>query len=189
MPTTWSDLTKPEYKNQVSVASPLVSGAMAVILGAMAHDPRYGWDYFRKLKDNGVLVLQDVPDTARAAASGERPLGMTLTMYKYQPELVHSPIKVIYPSDGVVLIASPFGIFKDAPHPNAARLLDRFLLSSEAQAVLAEHGIYPARLDVAAPQGMPALKDLQAKAIIPDIPWIAANEDKLKTQWREIFGH
>jgi iron(III) transport system substrate-binding protein len=189
MPTSWQDLTKPIYKNEVALASPLVSGSMAVIAGALIHDPHYGWAYFEKLKENGALVLQDVPDTARAAASGQRALGVTLTMYKYEPGLTNAPLKVIYPADGTVLISSPFGIFRQAPHPNAARLLYRFLLSAPAQMVLSNHGIYPARLDVPPPAGMPSLQELQKGAIIPDIDWIAANETAMKMKWRAVFGH
>lgn len=189
MPTSWLDLTKSIYENQVALASPLVSGSMADIVGAMVHNPRYGWDYFRKLKQNGALVLQDVPDTARAAASGQRDLGVTLTMYKYEPGLENAPIKVIYPSDGTVLISSPFGIFRQAQHPMAARLLYRFLLSKSAQQVLSNHGIYPARLDVSPPSGMPSLAELKKTAILPDADWVAANQVKIKMQWRAIFGH
>lgn len=188
-PTSWNDLTKPEYKDQVAIPSPLVSGSMAVIVGTMVHDKRYGWDYFRKLKNNGALVLQDVPDTARAAASGERALGVSLTMYKFQPELAASPVKIVYPDDGSVLMPSPFGIFKSAPHPAAARLLERFLLSTEAQQVLADHGIYAARSDVPPPKGMPPLADLQAKGLMPDISWLSLNQNQLKSEWRNLFGH
>jgi iron(III) transport system substrate-binding protein len=189
IPTSWHDLTKPIYKDQIALASPLVSGSMADIVGAMVHDPKYGWDYFRKLKRNGALVLQDVPDTARAAASGQRDLGVTLTMYKYEPALENAPIKIIYPSDGTVLISSPFGIFRQAQHPMAARLLYRFLLSKPAQQILSNHGIFPARLDVPPPAGMPSLAELKKTAIIPDANWVAANQTDIKMKWRALFGH
>ncbi|GAB4205903.1 MAG: hypothetical protein Fur0019_08450 [Tibeticola sp.] len=77
---TWSgvksfaDLTKPALEGKVAIASPLVSGSTHVIDGALWKDPRFGWKYFEQLKKNDLLVLNDVPDVARAVASGERAL-------------------------------------------------------------------------------------------------------------------
>ncbi|MGC8701425.1 MAG: substrate-binding domain-containing protein [Thiomonas sp.] len=128
---SFADLANPAMKGKICIASPLISGSTNIIDSALWKDPRFGWKHFEKLKKNEVLVLNDVPDVARAVASGERAAGISLSLYKYQPE------------------------FAKAPHPNAAKLFYRFLLSPVAQTVLSEAGIYPARTDLPAPNGLP----------------------------------
>ena len=183
---SFADLAKPEMKGKISIASPLISGSTNIIDGALWNDPRFGWKYFEQLKKNNVLVLGDVPDVARAVASGERAAGISLTMYKSQPEFQNSPMQIVMPSEGAVPVASPLGIFAKASHPAAAKLFYRFLLSPLAQTVLSEAGIYPARADVPAPTGLPELAQLHQ--IQPDFSWIAEHQRANQQQWRELFG-
>ena len=56
IPTSWEDLTKPKYKGKIAMPNPMLSGTAYVMVGAMALDPRFGWDYFKKLKANGLRV-------------------------------------------------------------------------------------------------------------------------------------
>ena len=64
-PAGWADLADPKYKGKVAMASAIVSGSTTVMVSGLVHDAGLGWPYFQKLKDNGVLILQDVPDAAR----------------------------------------------------------------------------------------------------------------------------
>jgi iron(III) transport system substrate-binding protein len=185
-PQSFAELTKPEYKGKVVIASPLVSGSTNIIDGVLWKDPRFGWDYFDALKKNDVLVLNDVPDVARSVASGERAVGISLTLYKYQPEFKDSPMEIVFPSEGAVAVPSPVGILDKSPHPAAAKLFYRFLLSPPAQAVLAESGIYPARNDAPPPAGLPPLKDL--KSLTPDPDWILQHKQENTARWRQTFG-
>jgi iron(III) transport system substrate-binding protein len=183
---SFADLTSPALKGKICIASPLISGSANIVDGALWKDPRFGWKYFEQLKQNDVLVLNDVPDVARAVASGERAAGISLTMYKYQPEYQKSPMQIVLPAEGAVPVASPLGIFAKAPHPAAAKLFYRFLLSQEAQTVLSETGIYPARTDAPAPVGLPPYPQL--KTLLPDYDWIAANQREDQQRWRQLFG-
>lgn len=185
-PTSFGDLTKPEYKGRIAIASPLISGSTNIVDGAMLKDPRFGWPYFEALKKNDVLVLGDVPDVARSVASGERAVGISLTLYKYQPEFKNSPMEIVFPSEGAVLVPSPVGVLAKSPHPAAAKLFYRFLLSPAAQAVLAESGIYPARGDAPPPAGLPPLKGM--KTLDPDPDWIITHQQENNARWRQTFG-
>jgi iron(III) transport system substrate-binding protein len=116
-PKSFSDLVKPEYKGKVAIASPLVSGSTNIIDGALLKNPNFGWAYFEGLKKNDVLVLPDVPDVARSVASGERAAGISLTLYKYQPEFKNSPMEIVFPSEGAIPVASPVALLAGSPHP------------------------------------------------------------------------
>jgi iron(III) transport system substrate-binding protein len=185
-PRAFADLAHPSLKGKIAIASPLISGSTNIIDGALWKDPRFGWKYFEALKKNDVLVLNDVPDVARSVASGERAAGISLTLYKYQPEFQNSPMEIVMPSDGAVPVASPLGVFAQAPHPAAAKLFYRFLLSPLAQNVLSEAGIYPARDDVPAPRGLPPYGALHT--LLPDPAWIEAHARENQQRWRELFG-
>lgn len=183
---SFADLTDPAMKGKICIASPLISGSTNVMDGALWHDPRFGWNYFEQLKNNGVLILNDVPDVARAVASGERAAGISLSLFKYKPEFLNSPMQVVIPTEGAITMPSPLALFEQAPHPAAAKLLYRFLLSPEAQGVLSDAGIYPARTDVAPPKGLPAFSAL--KKLEPDFAWIETNRVENQAKWRALFG-
>jgi len=185
-PKSFADLIKPELKGKIAIASPLISGSTNMIDGALLKDPKFGWAYFEGLKRNDVLVLPDVPDVARSVASGERAAGISLTLYMYQPEFAKSPMEIVFPAEGSVPDASPVGLLAGGPHPAAAKLFYRFLLSQTAQSVLAETGIYPARNDTPPPAGLPPLKEL--KTLEPDSDWILAHQQENNERWRRIFG-
>jgi iron(III) transport system substrate-binding protein len=42
-----------------------------------------------------------------------------------------SPVKIIYAKEGTPFVTSPTAIFKDAPHPNAARVFQNFLYTPQ----------------------------------------------------------
>jgi iron(III) transport system substrate-binding protein len=186
-PKRLADLVKPEYKGKIALASPLVSGSMNIMVAEIVKDPRFGWPFFEKLKANDALVLNDVPDVARSVASGERAVGLTLAQYRFQPEFKDSPLKMVIPEEGGLLITSPLGIIKGSPHPNAARLLERFLISEGAQSVLTEVGIYPVRANAEPPTGLPKLGTF--KTINPDPEWTIAHQAEMTQKWRQLFGH
>jgi iron(III) transport system substrate-binding protein len=52
-----------------------------------------------------------------------------------EKELEGLPLKTVVPSEGAVYVLYQTAIFKNASHPNAARLFMDFLLSDEAQAI------------------------------------------------------
>ena len=59
-PTSWKDLIRPEVKGQVTMPSPLYSGAAALHLGAVTRTEGLGWDYYERPwlhRDDRLLPL------------------------------------------------------------------------------------------------------------------------------------
>jgi iron(III) transport system substrate-binding protein len=78
-------------------------------------------------------------------------------------------------------------VTKDAPHPNAARLFQDFLMSQESQQIQATNFAYhSARTDVELPAGVPKLKDIN----LIDINWrdAQAKRKEYTEDWKEIMG-
>jgi ABC-type Fe3+ transport system substrate-binding protein len=85
------------------------------------------------------------------------------------------------------VIGLTFGtaVAKDAPHPNAARLFNDFLLSREGQEVTAAAGYYSPRTDVSSP----ILKEAPAKTKIIPLPMsLAPRYNEYFRTYRKIMG-
>jgi hypothetical protein len=73
-----------------------------------------------------------------AGSDARMGLSFTSAWNEHKPE---APVEPVYPTEGTPLITAPSGIFQSAPHPNAARLLQSFLSSLEAQQLLVERSL------------------------------------------------
>jgi iron(III) transport system substrate-binding protein len=85
------------------------------------------------------------------------------------------------------IIGLTFGsaVVKDAPHPNAARLLSDFLLSREGQEIMAAAGYFSPRSDVSSP----ILKEAPAKTKIVPLPMtLASRYNEYFQMYRKVMG-
>ena len=81
------------------------------------------------------------PRTPKSIASGERAVMVDGNEYNMFIEIdAKSPVKIIYPKEGTPFVHSPTAIFADAPHPNAARVLQNFLYTAKVQQLLVNEG-------------------------------------------------
>ena len=116
-------------------------------------------------------------------------MGITIdfTVRKLLKENPGAPIDYIYPKDGVVLVPSPIAIFKDIPHPQAAILFVRYILSKRGQTLLRDlGGFMPVRLDVNPPERITSITQL--KVIPSDKEWIREQKDYIISKFIEIYG-
>jgi len=138
-PTSFADLLKPEYKNQVAInGNPTQASAAfsAVFASALANGGSLdnitpGVSYFKKLHSVGNFV----PVTASAATmeSGQTPI-IVWWDYLLASEIGPSVkgLKIVIPSDASYAAYYDQAISKSAPHPAAARLWEEFLYSQAA---------------------------------------------------------
>src|SRR5262249_5783216 len=95
------------------------------------------------------------------------------------------PIKTLYPSDGVFVIPSPTSVVKNSPSPNAAKLFAEFMIGDVAQKIFPADGGYSSRIDIAAPQGPPILK--QCKIFSAHNDKIEKERARIKRRLNEFF--
>ncbi len=167
-PKTWKDLLNPKWKGKMVTAHPGYSGVIMTHVLALVN--LYGWDYFRDLAKNSVLIVQSANDPAGVVASGERPIGVNGSEYfYYKTKKQGNPVQIVYPREGIPLIVSPVAIAKDAPHPNAAKLFSEFIFAKESQQLLADReGLYTGHPEVTYPADKPKLKDLKLLSVDGD---------------------
>jgi iron(III) transport system substrate-binding protein len=95
-----------------------------------------------------------------------------------------APIEWIAP-EPVIGLTFGTAVVKDAPHPNAARLFNDFLLSREGQEIIAAAGYFVPRTDVASP----ILKETPAKTKIVPLPMsLAPRYNEYFQSYRKLMG-
>src|SRR5205814_2046911 len=158
-PTSYADLLDPKWKGKMAKAHPGYSGT--ALTGTYAISKAIGWDYLEKLSKQGIQQLQSTTATPKSIASGERLVMVDGNEYNMFIEIdAKSPVKIIYPKEGTPFVTSPSAIFAEAPHPNAARVLENFLFTAKCQQLLVnEGGLRSVHPDVKEPADRTRLKD------------------------------
>ncbi len=185
IPTSWEDLTDPKYKGKIAMPNPMLSGTAYVAVGALAD--KLGWDYFKRLKDNGLRVEEGNSAIQNKLLTGEYKAAIILeeNILKLQ-ETKHEPLKVCYPKEGCILINSPIGIMKATKNPTGAKALVDWWLSPAGQKAVTAGWMHSVRDDVEPPHGAPALKTLLPNAIKVDWDKLAKDESEIKEKFRTI---
>jgi iron(III) transport system substrate-binding protein len=186
-PTSYLDLLDPKWKGKLVKSHPGYSGTS--LTGTYAIVKALGWDYLEKLSKQGVQQLQSTTATPKSIASGERAVMVDGNEYNMFIEIdAKSPVAIIYPKEGTPFVTSPTAIFADAPHPNAARVLQNFLYTAKIQQLAVNEGgtrsLHP---DVKDPAGRVPLAQIK---ILPDdpatmLPLVA----DIKKRYTALFGN
>ncbi|HET9680582.1 MAG TPA: ABC transporter substrate-binding protein [Candidatus Limnocylindrales bacterium] len=174
VPQDWSDLLKPDYKNQVALAGdPTVSNqaisgvwAAGIANGGSLDNAQPGLDFFKQLNDAGNFV-PIISKTANVA-SGETPIRIAWTYNALadKDQLAgNPPITVVVPKSGRFGGMYVQAISAYAPHPNAAKLWMEFLYSDQGQNIWLKGYCNPIRYDAMVKAGT---VDPAAQAKLPD---------------------
>src|SRR6266481_4448078 len=180
------NLLDPKWKGKMVTAHPGYSGVIATHVLALVH--LHGWDYFKQLAQNQLMLVQSANDPSTVVTSGERVVAVNGGDYSaYQLKKKGNPIEIVYPKEGVPLVVSPTAITSFAPHPSAARLFTDFTFTREVQQVMADsEGLYTGHPDVTYPADKPKLKDLKLLTVTPEE--LEKRNEELKKRFVEFFG-
>jgi len=186
-PTGYMDLLDPKWKGKLVKSHPGYSGTS--LTGTYAIVKLLGWDYLEKLSKQGVQQLQSTTATPKSIASGERAVMVDGNEYNMFIEIdAKSPVKIIYPKEGTPFVTSPSALFAEAPHPNAARVLENFLFTAKIQQLTVNEGgtrsVHP---DVKEPAGRTPLNSVKILTDDPVamLPQIA----EIKKRYTALFGN
>jgi iron(III) transport system substrate-binding protein len=184
VPTTWSDLKQPKYKGLMVMPDPSFTAIQLVVVGMLSRT--LGWDFYQALRANDTMIVQGHQQVFSTMQQGERVIGAEGADPRSFADGHEVPNqKLIYPTEGVFIVSSPTAVIKGARSPNAAKLFAQFMISPEAQKMIAAAGIHAARIDVAPPPGQPALSSV--KFLPVDLDLIEEHGRELKTRFAEIF--
>ena len=146
------DFLKPMFAGSVITCYPADDDATLYLFYNIIQ--KYGWGWMDKYMANKPNFVQGHLPVARSVADGETAVTFdaSSTAWEFQKQ---GKLKAMWPDeDGAALFTLTGGIFKDAPHPNAAKLYESWFLAREQQANL---GNFSPRADAPPPEGFKPL--------------------------------
>ena len=179
-PRSWQDLFKPAFKGAYGIANPALSGTAYVSVAML--EKAFGWEYFQKLKANGAKMGKGSGQVVDDTASGDLVASLAVDYITNDKIEKGATLALAYPPE-LLVIPSPVTIFKGTPNLEAAKKFVDFLLSKEAQDIIAAEGTLPVRSDVQvqAKFNLPKPQDALTRGIKVDYPqMIVVKEETIK---------
>ena len=165
-PTSLKTLvTDPKWKGKVVISRPTrggtSSGALMNVVNAV------GRDFIKSARERDILLTLGNEAAIASVVSGERAVSWGVSGYRaIEAKAEGSPIELIVWDEGLALAQFIGVVPAKAPHPNAARLLLRWMMTPEGQELLVKTvNQYSARKDVTTtPLAQPPLSALKINA-------------------------
>jgi len=189
-PKSYDDLLDPKWKGKmawsVSPDPTSVPGFVGVILSEYGRDK--GIEYLKKLTTQNIAPLQASPrQVVDMMMAGEYAVGVHVNNSHVQiSKQQGAPVEWVQMQPAIAFF-SIIGMTKDAPHPNAGKLLVDFLVSKEGQQLYADADYLPVDPDV--PPRDPAMrpdgKTWRANYLMPDE--VEEKSSEWYKIWQDIF--
>ena len=186
-PAGWDTIaTDPLYKNSFGIADPALSGTAFMSIALL--EKQFGWDYIVRLHDNGTTkskgsgrVIDDTADGVLNACLGVD----YITAGKIDKG---APLKMVYPHE-LLMVPSPVAIFKDADHKDAAKKFVDYLVTQEAQQMVANAGTVPVRRDIQMPEkyNLPNPEDALNNGIKINYAEVLEQKDDIVKKFSNLF--
>jgi iron(III) transport system substrate-binding protein len=158
------DLADPRWRGQVAIADPRFGSTSfhVAALYAMAGDDKMD-DFFRRLKANGVRVVDGNSVVRDLVARGEVKVGLTDTDDVNVAIEDGQPIAMVLPDAdglGVPVMPNMVSFIANAPHPDEGRRLIDYLLSADVERQLAQSEAVqiPLHAGIQGPKNIPAIE-------------------------------
>lgn len=191
MPTSWNDLTKPEYKGEIMMSDPAVSGtSYAIVKGILDQKgTNAGWNYWKKVNNNISFYSKRGKDPQEKVTSGEFAIGLIPVDQMAFKNAKQNDLKVIYPSDGVPWVPEGVAIFKNAPSQQVAKSFINFMLEPENMKELAKIDGKDTDQII-----MPGVKGLnlglkKSDLIKENLTTFGSNRQSILNKWAKMVGN
>jgi len=166
-PATWRDLLAKEYNGAFSIADPSLSGTSFVSVAMLKE--AFGDQFFTDLRKNGAIIGKGSGQVVDDTASGELAACLGVDYITFDKVDKGATLAMAYPKE-ILLIPSPIAILKDTRAlPAAQRFID-YMMTKDAQQIVADNGTLPVRNDVAVSTkyNLPKIADAMANGIKVD---------------------
>jgi len=183
IPETWEDLLDPNYRRSVVMANPASgnSGLMAVMGILEKYGEQIGWQYLDALHRNIVFYPQEEGDVCKLVDQGDYAIGIARTFDNL------GKIEMVYPDgpSGWELTVSAL-VRKDPIKPAARTFLDWSTSEATMRLYARKAALTAVNTGLPVPAGYPL--DPEARLIERNIPWSAANRERILDEWLRRYG-
>ena len=187
-PTSWADLTKPEFKGTLTMPHPASSGTGFLMVSAWLQmmGEEKGWAFMDALHQNMGVYTHSGSKPCRQAGAGEFPVGLSFEYRANKTKKDGAPIDIIFPKEGLGWDVEATGVMKTTKKLEAAKALADWSVTKKA------NELYAANFAVLAlPQVQERLEfvpsDLEKMLAKNDFVWAAANRDRILTEWARRY--
>lgn len=187
-PTSWHDLTKPEYKGKVVMPHPASSGTGYLMVAAWLQmmGEEKGWAYMDKLHENIAVYTHSGSAPCVQAAKGERLVGIGFDMRGASEKTKGAPIDLILPKEGAGWDMEASSIVKGTKNLEASKKVMDWVASKQANEIYAKYYALVAHPEVkAAPANYPG--DAEAKMVKNDFAWMADKRESILKEWSKRY--
>ena len=183
-PKTYTDLLTARYLGKLVVAHPGFSGGGLTAIFLLANT--LGWPFFEQFARQGVLQVQSAAEAVDKISSGERSamlFGSEQAALRIRAQ--GGPVNLVYPTDGTAVVPTATAVMREAPHPNAARLLATWMVGKEAQELIVAAGARSFHPEIREPTGRMSINGI--KLLVPDPILLSAEADLVKHFFAQLF--
>ena len=133
-PTSWKDLTKPEYKGQIIMPNPNSSGTgfLDVSSWLQMFGEEGGWSYMDALHENIARYTHSGSAPCKLAAAGETTVGVSFAFRGAKSKAAGAPIEIIVPTEGVGWDMEATAIVAGTDDLDAAKTLVDWTITKKA---------------------------------------------------------
>ena len=191
-PRSVLDLADPKWRGQVAIADPRFGSTSfhVAALYAIAGDEKMD-DFFRRLKANGVRVVDGNSVVRDLVARGDVKVGLTDSDDVNVALEDGQPIAMVLPDKeglGVAVMPNMVSLIANAPHADEARRLIDYLLSADVERQLAQSEAVqiPLHPGVPGPKNIPAIATFTPMTL--DYAKAAARVEDVTNRLATILG-
>ena len=143
------------------------------------------WKYFDKLVENASSIPDSGSSPTKAVAMGEAEIAVGFDFMAYEQQNNGESVDFIVPDKTPVLV-NPASLIENGPNPEGGKKFIDFLLSDDAQQILADWYHIPITDNVESKTPI-SLESVKASAVNLDIDWVNENFDRIRDEWKTRY--
>ncbi|NEW06966.1 putative 2-aminoethylphosphonate ABC transporter substrate-binding protein [Paenibacillus sp. SYP-B3998] len=190
VPTSYEDLTKPEYKGLITMPNPAASGTGFLTVSALIqlHGKDKSWEFMDKLHDNIGMYTQSGSKPSKLAGTGEYPIGISFGYRGITEKKGGAPVQVVFPKEGSGWDVEANALMKKkAIKPIAKEFLDWAISDEAMKEYNKNYAIVSVKSgDSKIPDGYE--KDPVKQLIKNDLNKMAQERDGILTEWQKRYN-
>lgn len=180
-PQSWQDLAGHDFADPVGMPDPGFAGSAFGALGFFALDDDFGFEFYETLVDSGMTQVDAPGEVVAGVAEGRFSAGMTLDRMAREAVEEGSPVEMVWPEPGAIAVYSPIAVLDATEQVDEAEAFAEYVLTVEAQNLIAETGWQPTHPDADWPHET-------GPTVSPDWSEGFERQDELLEEYRAITG-